>query len=106
MTFYYVSSEDELEAGAYGIREPRAGLPSVPESEYKGSVCIVPGLVFDREGYRVGYGGGYYDRFLANYTGDAIAPVRDGFLYDGALPRDEFDRKAKICHLFRKEKYV
>ena len=100
MTFYYVSSENDFELGEYGIREPTRESEAVSESEYGDSVCVVPGLVFDREGYRVGYGGGYYDRFLANYTGNTIAPVRDGFLYDGALPRDEFDRKVRICHLW------
>ena len=91
MTFYYVKTESELESGAYGIREPRRELETVAKDAFNESICIVPGLVFDREGYRVGYGGGYYDRFLAKYTGTTVAPVRDGFLYDGKLPKDKFD---------------
>jgi 5-formyltetrahydrofolate cyclo-ligase len=54
---------DELETGHYGIREPKAGrLRSVPRAEI--DAVIVPAVAFDRRGYRVGYGGGYYDRFL------------------------------------------
>ena len=97
MTFYYVKSEDDLEAGAYGIREPKRELPTVVEDDFAESLCIVPGLVFDREGYRVGYGGGYYDRFLAKYTGHTLAPVREGFLYDGSLPRDGNDQTVSLA---------
>ena len=50
MTFYYVSSETDLEKGAYGIREPKRELENVCDGEYADSLCIVPGLVFDREG--------------------------------------------------------
>ena len=54
---------DELETGSYGIREPRADrLRVVPHEEI--DAVLVPAVAFDRKGYRVGYGGGYYDRFL------------------------------------------
>ncbi len=92
MTFYYASSPDELKAGAYGIPEPTGAQAFRGER----SVCILPGLAFARDGNRLGYGGGYYDRFLAEYDGVAIAPVRDGFLSDETLPTDEFDRKCDI----------
>ena len=98
MTFYYVTSDSEFELGSYGILEPKRELTAVSEDEYAESLCVVPGLVFDREGYRVGYGGGYYDRFLAKYTGYAIAPVREGFLYEGTLPRDGYDQRVmRLC---------
>ena len=53
----------ELETGHYGIREPKADrLRPVPREEI--DAVLVPAVAFDRQGRRVGYGGGYYDRFL------------------------------------------
>jgi 5-formyltetrahydrofolate cyclo-ligase len=53
----------ELEIGHYGIREPKAeNIRPVPREEI--DAILVPAVAFDRRGYRVGYGGGYYDRFL------------------------------------------
>ncbi|MBU0653302.1 MAG: 5-formyltetrahydrofolate cyclo-ligase [Proteobacteria bacterium] len=53
----------ELETGHYGIREPKADrLRVVAPGEI--DAVLVPAVAFDRRGFRVGYGGGYYDRFL------------------------------------------
>ena len=67
MSFHIVSSTSELSAGQYGIREPDSTLPQ-PEVTNK-TVCIVPGLAFTPEGGRLGYGGGFYDRFIALHPG-------------------------------------
>ena len=54
---------DDLESGHYGIREPSAErLRPVPREEI--DAVLIPAVAFDRQGKRVGYGGGYYDRFL------------------------------------------
>jgi len=52
----------DLAPGTLGILEPAAGAPEVPVSEV--DLFIVPGAVWDRRGYRIGYGGGFYDRLL------------------------------------------
>ena len=71
MEFYYIRSLDDLEKRTFGVLEPR--VPGCEKLEdYTGSLCIVPALMYDLKGYRLGYGGGYYDRFLAGYTGCTI----------------------------------
>lgn len=52
----------DLESGAWGIKEPRSGLKEVNPSNI--DLILVPGLAFDKLGFRLGYGGGFYDRFF------------------------------------------
>lgn len=63
LTFYQVESFDQLETVYYGIPEPNPAKCVKGNPEHF-NLIIVPGLVFDHQGYRIGYGGGYYDRFL------------------------------------------
>jgi len=60
----HICEESELALGSFGLREPRADAPQVTLADV--DIVLVPGLAFDRSGYRVGYGGGYYDRLLAD----------------------------------------
>jgi 5-formyltetrahydrofolate cyclo-ligase len=88
LDFRTVSSLDELESGAYGIKEPREDSPKAILSER--TLCVVPALAFDKQGFRLGYGKGYYDRFLKNFQGVSIGLCKDDFLAD-SLPTDKND---------------
>lgn len=89
MTFYRIQGEEDLLPGSYGIREPDAVRCAVllPDET---SLCLVPGFTFTHGGYRLGYGGGYYDRFLATFPGVSVGLCRRQWLAD-SLPADRFD---------------
>lgn len=92
MDFYEIDGMGDLEEGFKGILEPRRGLSSpLGTVDLLGSVCLVPGLVFDAEGHRIGYGGGYYDRFLQFYPGDKIALARSTQVSSNPLPTESCD---------------
>lgn len=67
MTFYRVEDTNCLVKGAFGIYEPDDSF-CPPAFEFCNAVCVVPGLAFDKNGNRLGYGKGYYDRFLEKFT--------------------------------------
>ena len=69
IVFYYISSLEELKKRSFGILEPEANKKV---SDFNNSICIIPGLVFDKQNNRIGYGRGFYDRFLENYQGIKI----------------------------------
>ena len=93
LDFKYISTLDELKSGSYSIAEPTEEMESV--TDYSRSICIIPGVVFDDYGFRVGYGKGYYDRFLSAYDG-----TKFGLAYSecilGEVPRGRFDRHVDI----------
>jgi 5-formyltetrahydrofolate cyclo-ligase len=72
----------------FGMAEPSPDLPVVAANEIQ--LALVPGLAFDRRGWRLGYGGGYFDRFLKEFSGVSVGVVFQALLLDG-LPHNEFD---------------
>lgn len=67
--FYYISSLDELEKGKFNILEPKTNKKVM---DFNDSICIIPAVAFDKGNNRIGYGKGFYDRFLKNYCGVKI----------------------------------
>ncbi|NOU75904.1 5-formyltetrahydrofolate cyclo-ligase [Paenibacillus sp. LMG 31458] len=63
MNLHVISSYEDVESGAYGIREPRSEVP-IEHDLSTLSMILVPGLAFDLDFGRLGYGGGFYDRFM------------------------------------------
>lgn len=99
MNFFSVKSFDELEKGSFSIYEPREGCPIFVPSVGKKIICLVPAMAYDGYGFRIGYGGGFYDRYLSRLGKNSsekersifsVGVVYHPFLTD-TLPHDEFD---------------
>lgn len=82
MEFYYIDSLSQLSSGSYGVEEPDPSK-CLMVGNTKGSVCIVPAFMFDKKGYRIGYGKGYYDRYLSRFEGSSI-----GICYSDNLQKE------------------
>lgn len=94
MEFYRIDSPDELEPGTFGVPEP-APDPARLLTNFEKGLCLVPALCYDWKGYRLGYGKGYYDRFLANFGGHMV-----GICYSHcirrSLPHGRYDRPVEL----------
>ncbi len=89
MIFYQLDHFGQLESKYYNLLEPKPEeTKEVPKSEIE--LLIVPGLLYDHRGYRIGFGGGYYDRFLTDYQNNTVSLVYSRQLFE-SLPTDPFD---------------
>lgn len=101
MEFYYIRSWQDVERASFGVMEP---IPERCErvSDESHGFCLVPGFSFDVQGFRLGYGGGYYDRFLSRFGGFTVG-VCYSFCVQWNLPHGYYDRSV---NLLVTEKYV
>ena len=90
MEWVRITGLDELRPASYGIREPVSGPVLDPAQLPGDSLVLVPCLAADRQGVRLGRGGGYYDRFLAQYKGRRLLVCPSALLADN-LPQDSWD---------------
>ena len=88
MHTFKIDSLSQLKKGAYGIEEPREDCVEVLKEHI--DLVVVPGLCFDLKGNRLGYGGGYYDRFLADFKGFTVGLSYNECIAD-IVPADEYD---------------
>ncbi len=89
MNFYFINNIDELKEGYAHILEPTT---KIKVTDYEKAVCITPGICFSKDGYRLGYGKGFYDKFFLEH------PVyRIGLCYQECLllhlVKDQYDQK-------------
>lgn len=94
MRFVWCDSMAQLHPGAWGILEPDG------ETALEADLMIAPGMAFDFQGWRLGYGGGCYDRYLS--ANPAFAALRAGLCFSFQIvdhvPHDSFDQRvAAIC---------
>ena len=103
MEFHYIDSFDCLSVGSFSVMEPDENLPVV--TDFSGCLMIVPGMHFDMKGYRLGYGKGYYDRYMVRFTGISAGICYSSelkpFLYHGRYDRHVdivvTDKRIKTC---------
>ncbi len=94
MDFYLIKNTTSLNVGTFGVREPDITKCAKAE-DFSSSIALVPGLCFDVSGNRLGYGKGYYDRFLKNY-----ASLSFGLCYNRlvkkSIPVNNYDEKVTL----------
>ena len=90
MSFHLIRDpETELKPAAMGIPAPSAGFPEIPPEKL--DLIIVPGVGFTAAGDRLGYGGGYYDRYLPLCSQAQVLALAFPEQIENTLPTDKHD---------------
>ncbi|WP_302962254.1 5-formyltetrahydrofolate cyclo-ligase [uncultured Adlercreutzia sp.] len=97
MTWHAIGSLADAAPGFAGIPEPADDAATRIDATAvdKCALALVPGLIFDTHGFRLGYGGGFYDTFLSTFPGRSLGLIRERQLIDDLEKRDArepFDR--------------
>lgn len=93
LRFVYMEDLSAVEKGYSGIPEPVADEPVADDRK---ALVLLPGLVFDPQGHRIGYGGGFYDRFLAKEPEHPTVALCYDFQLVPVLETEEFDIPADL----------
>lgn len=88
MKFIYIGDLSKIEKGYCGIPEP---IEYGPVADDPTALVLMPGLVFDPQGHRIGYGGGFYDKFLADETDHPTIALCYAFQMVDHLETEKFD---------------
>lgn len=96
MTYYQVQENDQKVRSSFGILEPKAEAKRLVLKEDI-DLLIVPGLIFNKEHFRIGFGGGYYDRFLADFRNETVSLVFKEQLQD--FSPEKFDLPVKKIYV-------
>ena len=98
MNFFRIKDLGDLEEGYHGILEPRNHITEVYSPIAGKALMCMPGAVFDRAHHRIGYGGGYYDRYLSGLSGQAKDMICTAALaYDCQLLPDVPGEVHDVC---------
>lgn len=93
MVFRQITSFTQLESVYFGLYEPKEDV-TTEVSGQEIDLMIVPGVAFNRQGYRIGFGGGYYDRYLQHFNGQTLSLAFSLQLRD-ELPIEKHDIPVK-----------
>src|SRR5690625_5859264 len=90
LIFYKISSFEQIEKQHHGLQEPNPDKATAMQKSQI-DLLIVPGLVFNKAGFRIGFGGGYYDRFLVDFPHETLSLLSQSQLIN-KIPVEHFDK--------------
>jgi len=102
MTPYFVDSIEDVELASYGIMEPKLNCKICKTQDI--DVILVPGVAFDLNGHRLGYGLGFYDKFLIGAKCETIGLAYDETICEDCLPIEPHD--IALTHLVSERRII